>query len=286
MKMLRWGYVVSSLTMLAFGLSAWSSCQGAIYTADYAASIDYRWTIVDIQPKDTSAQQGISIAGLVSGTSAGILEAGFAEATYNRLLELQDENGVPFPNDSAGGLFEGDSILMQMGVSGRAGDPAGTGLAESVAASEVAGFAGLQFTNLTGGFIEYTVQFRLDFEHLLSADVFDLPTESAFASTNVTLSDGTSELLNEMYEVNQGESQFPGSAFLEHTFTLDGSDSITFTLNATLNGYATSSYSESGSGGGGGNNDPNAVPEPSTIAIWSLFGVVGLTVGAIRRPRK
>lgn len=272
MKMLRWGYAYSLLALALCVTAAPRHANAAIY----ASSLNATWTITSLEinvlgtiPTPNDALDIVGDAFQDDGFS-GFLTDGAGDAEFNVTTNIIG---------SASEMNVGDSIQLGASATGEALS------AVSSASSEAMAVGSLDFSNpFPAGDLEVTVQLDLNYSYDLLAEALT-SEESAQAGFEIKLFDATSTLFSNSI-LGQAPLDNDGGGPFSYSFELGGGQSRELFLSAYAHGSASFVDPNNSGGGPGGNNDPNAVPEPSTIAIWSLFGIVGLTVGAIRRRRK
>jgi hypothetical protein len=275
MKMLRWGYVYS---LLALALLCAAVAPRQASAAIYTASLTSNWTITGFSMPGAPPGFGISQPdGLVV---AGSGDTSFLESNVLGGTTVLHDEQANIVAASALDMVEGDLIQLITTASGTA--PNQGDRTESVASA----WGQMTFTNESTQNVAFSVLFSVQYDYSLSTTTAtSLEDAEAFAYLHLFEDLSVPDTWLEVSTRVQGgvDSDPPGETYAFDVI-LTPNQTRSLSLEISAGGFAE--YRIDNSGGGSGDNDPNAVPEPSTIAIWSLFGVVGLTVGAIRRRRK
>jgi hypothetical protein len=279
MKLLRWEYVYS---LLALALVCTAAAPNQARAAIYTASMTSTWTITGfIEPMGGSdpivgitRPDGLIISASADASGSEDFSGGVApddgDASYSAIADILAV--------SPGDLQNGDSISIDLMAEGSALIPG------TEATSDASAMTLISFTNGSAAQMEFAVTFEIDYAYALTTGISSAD-EDAEASVTFSLFEDPQTPWLAFETIVRGGAGQSDSDQLPLYVNLLPDETRTVYLNTSVSGFAKYAPADNGGGGGSGNNDPNAVPEPSTIAIWSLFGVVGLAVGAVRRRR-
>jgi hypothetical protein len=274
MKMLRWGYVHPLLAFALLFLVAPN-----VNAAIYSSHIEAKWKISSLEVEvlgtfiaPTDAVDITANAYQDDDFSGSVIE-GLGTASFGTVTTV-----IGDPED----MDVDNLISLEASASGDAPSAVSSASSEAMAVGSLSFFNPFQPSQDSDLLV--TVELDLLYSYELSADALTAD-ESAEAGVEIKIFDDTSTIFSNTVFGQAPFSDSDAPDLFTYSFILGGRESRELFLSTSAYGAASFAASDNSGGGPGGSDDPAAVPEPSTIAIWSLFGVVGLTVGAVRRRR-